>query len=596
MLTINEDSRGHGQKTAFEGFHGGMPGIFDDPFNGQKEIDEKLLEIIGKDHGFFVEIGPGDGIRASRTGFLEKHGWQGILIEPDIELCARCIINRPKSAVLNYNCLQDDMSEKNPENANNRQSDPRAARIKCRTLESILDEFQVEGIDLLVLNTDEKQSLAILKGMGFSHCRIENILIMQAQNSFLSYLGKAGYDPVELKNDNPDMNAVLFRLLKSNLNTAEENIAEHLNTEVLNRAWDIAARSNASYPGKYIAYYSLDIEGRRFPGERPWEERWEYIGRALREACGGDLNGKRVLELGCNLGLLSVWAAREGAVCQGYEYEADILEGARLTASAFGVSDRCRWSQADFNKKEVTDSIVGDFDICTCLSVMNWVRNKDNLINFLSTHRMVIYEGHDNDQVETDRLRRAGFSDIERVAVSERGRGVFLARNIPGGQYGMILEMAPLRMPDPVLVMKKSWGRIQEFLFIAMPLLLAGSVVLGALDYYGVVDAFSLIVAPVSEGFLGLPAYVTTALLFGILRKEMAFETLAVLSGTADLGSVLTGVQLYTFAVISVLFVPCISTIAVILRQMGGRVTLAVSAYTITLGFLIGGLIHFIAG
>ena len=198
--------------------------------------------------------------------------------------------------------------------------------------------------------------------------------------------------------------------------------------EMLSKAWDIAARSNASYPGKYIAYYSLDIEGRRFPGERPWEERWEYIGRALREACGGDLNGKRVLELGCNLGLLSVWAAREGAVCQGYEYEADILEGARLTASAFGVSDRCRWSQADFNKKEVTDSIVGDFDICTCLSVMNWVRNKDNLINFLSTHRMVIYEGHDNDQVETDRLRRAGFSDIERVAVSERGRGVFLAR------------------------------------------------------------------------------------------------------------------------------------------------------------------------
>ena len=78
--------------------------------------------------------------------------------------------------------------------------------------------------------------------------------------------------------------------------------------------------------------------------------------------------------------------------------------------------------------------------------------------------------------------------------------GVFLARNIPGGQYGMILEMAPLRMPDPVLVMKKSWGRIQEFLFIAMPLLLAGSVVLGALDYYGVVDAFSLIVAPVYRG------------------------------------------------------------------------------------------------
>jgi len=174
--------------------------------------------------------------------------------------------------------------------------------------------------------------------------------------------------------------------------------------------------------------------------------------------------------------------------------------------------------------------------------------------------------------------------------------GILLARNIPGGQYGMILEMAPLRMPDAVLVRKKSWTRIQDFLFIAMPLLLAGSVVLGALDCYGAVDAFSLMVVPLSEGVLGLPAYAATALLFGILRKEMAFETLAVLSGTADLGSVLTAVQLYTFAVISVLFVPCISTIAVLLRQMGARVTLAVSAYTIMLGFLIGGLIHLIAG
>ena len=58
-------------------------------------------------------------------------------------------------------------------------------------------------------------------------------------------------------------------------------------------------------------------------------------------------------------------------------------------------------------------------------------------------------------------------------------------------------------------------------------------------------------------------------LLFGIFRKELAFETLAVLSGTADLGSVMTAGQLYTFAIVSVLFVPCISTIAVLYRHWG---------------------------
>lgn len=174
--------------------------------------------------------------------------------------------------------------------------------------------------------------------------------------------------------------------------------------------------------------------------------------------------------------------------------------------------------------------------------------------------------------------------------------GYVLARYIPGGQYGMILEMAPLRRPDPVLVLRKSWERIKEFLFIAMPLLLAGSIVLGALDYFGYVEAFAVAVAPISEGVLGLPAYASTALLFGILRKEMAFETLAVLAGTTDLASVMTAVQLYTFAVISVLFVPCISTIAVLLKQVGTKITLAVSAYTIMLGFFIGAIIHLITG
>jgi len=60
---------------------------------------------------------------------------------------------------------------------------------------------------------------------------------------------------------------------------------------------------------------------------------------------------------------------------------------------------------------------------------MNWVMDKDNLIDLLSRQKVVLYEGHDNDQIETDRLRKAGFSGIERVAVSERGRSVFVAMN-----------------------------------------------------------------------------------------------------------------------------------------------------------------------
>jgi ferrous iron transport protein B len=174
--------------------------------------------------------------------------------------------------------------------------------------------------------------------------------------------------------------------------------------------------------------------------------------------------------------------------------------------------------------------------------------------------------------------------------------GLVLSRVAPGPQLGMVLEMAPLRRPRPDMVLLKSWLRIKEFLYIAMPLLLVSSVILGLLGYFGVIATVETAFASISEGLLGLPAYASTALLFGILRKEMAFETLVVLAGTANLNSVMTDLQLYIFAIVSTLFVPCISTIAVLRRELGTRIAALITVYTVALGIGIGALINFLAG
>ena len=170
--------------------------------------------------------------------------------------------------------------------------------------------------------------------------------------------------------------------------------------------------------------------------------------------------------------------------------------------------------------------------------------------------------------------------------------GLVLSRITPGEQFGMIMEMVPLRRPDTRLVMRKAWMRLSEFLFIAMPLLLVGSIVLGLLEFFGIMAIFEGFVEPYTMALLGLPGYSATALIFGILRKEMAFETLAILAGTADLGAVLSSLQLYIFAVVTVLFIPCLATITVLLREVGSRITLAVTIYTVALGLFIGGLMY----
>jgi ferrous iron transport protein B len=169
---------------------------------------------------------------------------------------------------------------------------------------------------------------------------------------------------------------------------------------------------------------------------------------------------------------------------------------------------------------------------------------------------------------------------------------IVLSRITPGEQFGMIVEISTLRMPQAHLVLAKSWLRIKEFLFIAMPVLIVTSILLGLFQYFGLTELFEQMVAPVTVTLLGLPGYASTALLFGVFRKELAFETLAVLGGTANLGSVMTSVQLYTFAIVSVLFIPCVSTIAVLYRQLGARIAIITSVYTVFLGLFIGAIIN----
>ncbi|MGB4234993.1 MAG: ferrous iron transport protein B [Methanoregulaceae archaeon] len=170
--------------------------------------------------------------------------------------------------------------------------------------------------------------------------------------------------------------------------------------------------------------------------------------------------------------------------------------------------------------------------------------------------------------------------------------GMILSRVTPGEQFGMILEMSPLRRPIAKNVLLKSWLRIREFLVIAMPLLVVASIVLGLFQYSGLMAAFEEFIEPFSIAVFGIPSYATTALIFGILRKEMALETLVILAGTADLGSVLSMAQIYIFAVVSVLFIPCIATIAVLKKEVGIKTAFVVSAYTLITGILVGALLN----
>jgi ferrous iron transport protein B len=50
--------------------------------------------------------------------------------------------------------------------------------------------------------------------------------------------------------------------------------------------------------------------------------------------------------------------------------------------------------------------------------------------------------------------------------------------------------------------------------------------------------------------------------------------------------------QIFVFALVCSVYIPCVATFAVLWKELGGRATLAITASTVALAFMLGGLAH----
>lgn len=155
----------------------------------------------------------------------------------------------------------------------------------------------------------------------------------------------------------------------------------------------------------------------------------------------------------------------------------------------------------------------------------------------------------------------------------------------------LAIEIPELSRPSVRNVLAKTWMRIKDFFVIAFPLLLVGSLLLEALMTYGILGTLVEPLAPLTEGLLGLPPAIIVALIFGVLRKEMALQILYVifaLGAGGDLSIVLTPQQMFVFALVMATYMPCLGVLAVLIKEFGLRSSLAISAASITLSLALG--------
>ena len=158
--------------------------------------------------------------------------------------------------------------------------------------------------------------------------------------------------------------------------------------------------------------------------------------------------------------------------------------------------------------------------------------------------------------------------------------GRILTAMIPEDTPGLILEIPPYRIPTARTVVQKAWFRIKEFLVEAWPLLIGGSILLSVANYFNWADAINLLARPFTW-ILDLPAATGVPLIFGIFRKELSLVMLGQALGSMNFDTLLTSVQMITFTVFVMFYVPCLATLGALRRELGTRDMLTITGLTV---------------
>ena len=161
---------------------------------------------------------------------------------------------------------------------------------------------------------------------------------------------------------------------------------------------------------------------------------------------------------------------------------------------------------------------------------------------------------------------------------------------IPGKSTGLIMEMSSFKRPSLKVVLRQTWTRTKSIIYIVFPIYIIGSALVQALYIYNILTPISNALSPLTVMWLGLPVAAGILLILGVVRKELIILGAVAIFGTTNLGLYFTPVQLVVMALVAMLYIPCVSTMAILGKEFGWKAATTISLANIAAAMLIGGL------
>jgi ferrous iron transport protein B len=163
---------------------------------------------------------------------------------------------------------------------------------------------------------------------------------------------------------------------------------------------------------------------------------------------------------------------------------------------------------------------------------------------------------------------------------------------IPGEQSDFILELPVIRVPSLSNIVVKTLARLEWYLKEVVPVFIYGTAALFLLDKINLLAAIERLLSPLIVGWLNLPAEVTDVFLIGFLRRDYGAVGLFALARDGALNPL----QIVVSLVVITLFMPCVATLLIIVKEYGTRTAVAVAAFIFPFAFMVGGLLNLVLG
>lgn len=163
--------------------------------------------------------------------------------------------------------------------------------------------------------------------------------------------------------------------------------------------------------------------------------------------------------------------------------------------------------------------------------------------------------------------------------------GLLLHKLMPGKSQALMIDLPPMRLPRAANVWKKTSSKSWNFMLESIPMFALAGLVVTVAQVTGLLTVIINFLQPITVAWLQLPddPRIPTTFILGIVRRDFAAF------GLTDVA--LSPVQAVVSMIVITLFVPCVATVGVMIKERGMRIAMAIWIGSWLAAFVFGGLL-----